>query len=84
VVPLHPMRLLRVPHSFDRPCSRDWRLVLPVGLRARAGGILAKYARRICQTDVAHASWLKVKTSSYSHAEGRAELFEQGRSPERR
>ena len=47
-------------------------------------GIVAKYARGVCQTNHEITSWLKMKNPNYSHAEGRAELFEQRRSPERR
>ena len=41
-------------------------------------------ARGMYQTSHAMTSWLKVKNPHYSQAEGRAELFEQRRSPESR
>jgi hypothetical protein len=36
------------------------------------------------KSDGTATSWLKIKHARYSQAEGRAELFEQRRSPERR
>ena len=57
---------------FELACERDLE------------GIVAKYARGVCQTNHPITSWLKVKNPHYSQAEGRAELFEQRRSPEPR
>ena len=57
---------------FELACERDLE------------GIVAKYTRGVYQTNHAITSWLKVKNPHYSQAEGRAELFEQRRSPERR
>ena len=57
---------------FELACERDLE------------GIVAKYARGVYQSNHAITSWLKVKNPNNSQAEGRAELFEQRRSPESR
>ena len=56
---------------FELACERDLE------------GVVAKYANGTYQTDSATTSWLKVQNPRYSQAEGRAELFEQRKSPER-
>ena len=38
-------------------------------------GIVAKWSKRTCQCDGRGKSWLKIKNSAYSQAEGRHELF---------
>jgi hypothetical protein len=57
---------------FELACDRDLE------------GVVGKYARGTYQSDGTATSWLKIKHARYSQAEGRAELFEQRRSPERR
>ena len=47
-------------------------------------GIVGKFAHGTYQSDGAATSWVKFKHPGYSQIEGRAELFEQRRSPETR
>ena len=79
VMPRIESRLRYVDHAhetgvrfFELACERDLE------------GILGKFGRGVYQTNATATSWVKVKNPSYSQAEGRAELFEQRRSPEPR
>ena len=55
---------------FELACERDLE------------GVVGKFARGTYQSDGTATSWVKFKHATYSQAEGRAELFEQRRSPE--
>ena len=47
-------------------------------------GIVGKWKFGTYRTDGAQTSWVKIKNTDYSQAEGRHELFETRRSGERR
>ena len=57
---------------FELACERD------------LDGVVGKYANGRYQCDGAATSWVTFKNPAYSQAVGRAELFEQRRSPETR
>jgi bifunctional non-homologous end joining protein LigD len=71
VIPSTGQRLLRVDHVegqgvelFELACARDLE------------GVVGKWAAGVYGSDGRTTSWVKVKNSSYSQAEGRGELFE--------
>ena len=62
----------RASQLFELACARDLE------------GVVGKFAQGTYQSDGTATSWVKFKHAGYSQIEGRAELFEQCRSPETR